>query len=221
MIDATFAGIEPPASPVAICGAAESGKDTLAGLLVSCAGYYRRALADEIKERAGALLFGGAVNASDPTQRAYFLRWVEAKKHLPAMRTILQTIGNEGRELMGEEVWVKALISHLCAVHALPYPGLFDNGTEPIFRGLRIVVPDMRYHNEGETLRRLGFTLIRVERPGHQNRLTPAQREHVTETAHLDIPVDFVLTNDSTPLDLYRRFCRAMANHIGALALPA
>lgn len=65
------------------------------------------------------------------------------------------------------------------------------------------IIPDIRFKNEVETLSDDNTIKIRVIRPGFDNGLSEAQKQHISET-DLDDYTDwsYVVYNDSTLLDL-------------------
>lgn len=65
------------------------------------------------------------------------------------------------------------------------------------------IIPDIRFKNEVETLSNDNTIKIRVVRPGFDNGLSEAQKQHISET-DLDDYTDwsYVIYNDSTLLDL-------------------
>lgn len=57
------------------------------------------------------------------------------------------------------------------------------------------VMDDLRYENEAAFVRSTGGLIIQVIRPGHQNRLTPEQRFHSSETEQENITPDILFFN--------------------------
>jgi hypothetical protein len=142
-------------------GRARSGKDSFAEQLVGAHGYTRLAFADPLKEMALA------VNPIVPTGYRVYVRlaplvadvgWEYAKDTYPEVRRLLQEMGQRVRDLDGA-FWVRALLRRAVTV-----------------RG-PIVVTDVRYPNELHAMRRAGFTVLRIERPG------VADMAHESETA--------------------------------------
>ena len=95
-------------------------------------------------------------------------------------RYAMQTLGTEwGRDMIHKDLWAMAW-----------------KNTRPGNRD--IVVDDLRFPNEIEVLRSLNGLVIKVERPGQEH-----TQAHESE-AH-ELPYDFILENDGTIEDLYRK----------------
>jgi len=162
---------------VGVSGYARSGKDSIAQALVENLGYERRAFADAV--RALALHVRPELR-----ERVDAMGW-EMVKADPRVRGLLQRLGVGAREVIGEDVWVRAALR-----------GVGPDG--------RVVVSDVRFPNEAEAVRGVGGLLIRVERPG----VGPVNA-HVTETA-MDGWTDWdaILVNDGTLEDLQQAAVR-------------
>lgn len=166
-------------SKIGLIGHAGSGKDTVAAHLMR-RGFARVAFADAVRS---------VLLSVDPliTKEGLRLReaveahgWDRVKREIPEVRALLQGLGAGVRDELGESVWLDHALRRL---DALPGP---------------VVVSDVRYHNEAYALRRRGFTLVWVRRPG----VGPAN-SHASETG---IPVeraDVVLTNDGSISELH------------------
>ena len=132
---------------IGLSGYAQSGKDTVAEILVEEYGYTRVAFADIIKQ--AVYLLDPIVNVSGMRLR-YFVDqngWDEAK-HLPEVRRLLQVMGSEvGRDLIDPSVWVEPTMS-----------GLNKND--------KVVITDVRFPNEYEAIRWAFGEIWRIERPG-------------------------------------------------------
>lgn len=173
-VDAAVA-TEPPARRLApivgLNGFAGAGKDTAAaGLLED--GWTRVSFADKLREFLYALnplvavvvplpLEGEAEPRFTPTGfplrtgREYRplrdivddLGWDRAKNEHPDVRALLQRCGTDaGRNVLGEDVWVDAVMRSLPAGP--------------------VVITDVRFPNEFAAIKRLGGAVYRVERPG-------------------------------------------------------
>ena len=70
-----------------------------------------------------------------------------------------------------------------------------------------VLIPDCRFPNEIEVLRREGFnvTHARVVRNGYQSMLTEEAQAHPSETALDNYPADWVVDNSGTLNDLRNR----------------
>ena len=168
---------------IGLTGYAQSGKDTVAKSLHLRGGFLRMAFADNLKNLAGRLDPIIEVSYKDdflylPLQAILVSNtWDEAKK-IPHVRQFLQNLGNEAREVLGENVWVDAVKDQL-----MTYIG----------EGKNVVFTDVRYPNEASLIKSWGGTMVRVMRPG-----VKALNEHVTEVGLDNLPVDDIIVNDGT-----------------------
>jgi hypothetical protein len=133
--------------------AAQSGKSTLAGGLVSL-GYRRLRFAGPLK----AMLWAFLTQAGCPTEQTQ--RMLEGDlKEVPSPylqgqtpRRAMQTLGTEwGRLTIGPYLWVSAAISAAQKARDAGHPVVFD---------------DVRFPNEAEAVEQAGGIVVRVTRPG-------------------------------------------------------
>jgi hypothetical protein len=166
---------------IGLTGYAQSGKDTVANILVENHGYTRVAFADKIREYlydmnpmydsiAGEPLFLKAKVDRDG--------WEDAKQH-PHIRRLLQNSGVAARKLFGENFWVNQALGPI----GVGYP--------------KIVITDVRFTNEADTLRANGAQLWRIKRIGVE-----AVNGHVSESQMDGYKVDQIFTNNGTLEDL-------------------
>jgi dephospho-CoA kinase len=145
---------------LAICGHAGAGKDMVADRLIQTMEFQRHALADPIKEILERYFFV-------PSGQLY------TSHKPPKVREALQLLGTEVGRNFDPDLWVK----HLC--------NRIDSSTSP-----RIVVSDVRFPNEAETLRkRYGAAVILIRRPDNPN-YSNRLMDHTSETSIEDIPFD-------------------------------
>lgn len=120
------------------------------------------------------------------------------------MRPLLQEIGAQGREY-DPDIWVNLMI----AKHSL-----WDTT-----KGMPYVVDDVRFPNEGEALRSVGFHIIRLSASEEARKarilkrdgvVDPAVFEHVTETEIAKVVHDELFENENED-DLTRNFARLAA----------
>lgn len=134
---------------IGLCGVAGSGKTTIAKHLVKHHGFVRLPFAGPLKAMAAAFGLG-------PRELAGDLK--EVPSDLLCGRTprqFMQLLGTEfGRELIGEDVWVRAWERAL--------GDLASDG----FRPLRVVADDMRFPNEAAAIRARGGVVIHLVREG-------------------------------------------------------
>jgi hypothetical protein len=161
------APIELPAL-IGVSGYADSGKDSVAHYLIEQYAYHRVAFADRLKGFVYALFPEIAAQVNE-------LGWDYAKKQ----NEVRQAIQNVG----------KALKSH---VHpdALILPALVDL---KLLDGQRVVVSDVRFPNEADTLIARGGIVIRVNRPG----VGPVNGDESETALDRYDQFSFVLNNDS------------------------
>ncbi|MFF1597699.1 hypothetical protein ACFVYV_09405 [Streptomyces mirabilis] len=135
---------------LALCGKAQSGKDTVAAHLVAAHGYTRLAFADPLKEMALS------VDPLIPTGHGIHVRlarliadvgWDYAKTHYPEVRRLLQHVGQTVRHY-DTFFWIGLLLERAAQISG------------------PVVVTDVRYRNEHRELRQAGFVPVRITRPG-------------------------------------------------------
>ncbi|AUG87096.1 deoxynucleoside monophosphate kinase [Streptomyces phage Nesbitt] len=178
----------PKAPHIGLIGKARSGKDTAAARMVQTSAYTRLAFADPLREALlkldpqivyGVGLEWGPQFAGLQTLVGH-VGWERAKAEYPEVRRLLQNYGQTIRE-MDPEFWVRELSKKVAAAHGWNMP---------------VVVTDVRYRNEAEALKRAGFYLVRVERPGAG--LAGEAAQHASETELDDWPADLLLHNNGT-----------------------
>jgi hypothetical protein len=163
---------------IGFTGFAQSGKDTIAQQFVKNLGYERIGFADALKSILYALnpkieLFNNDYIGHWHVKNIVDNQGWEAAKKEPEVRQLLQRLGTEGgRVALGEDIWVKTLFNS-------PH-------------GAKIVIPDVRFQNEADEIRRRGGKVIRIMRPG----VGPVN-DHASDK--IDFKADYVLVNDRTP----------------------
>jgi len=169
---------------IGFTGYAQSGKDTIAKEFVDKLGYERVGFADSLKQILYALnprveLFNDDFIGHWHVKNIVDDRgWDEAKKE-PEIRELLQRLGTEGgRSAMGEDIWVKTLF-------AQPH-------------GARIVIPDVRFENEANEIRRRGGKVVQIVRPG----VGPVN-SHASD--QINFEADYIVVNDGTIEEAYKK----------------
>jgi hypothetical protein len=173
---------------IGIIGRARSGKDTAGKWFVDGRGYRRVAFADALKEAALKVdpIVDQRWEGSQlvPLSLARVVRgwgW-EYAKEMRGVRRILQELGSAMRAV-DPDIWIRPVLA---------------KAIEANDAGVPVVVTDVRYPNEVEALKRGGFKLLHINRPGipqldHESeRLGP-------EAAH------YLVQNDGSLYDLYAR----------------
>jgi cytidylate kinase len=163
---------------IGLTGYAQSGKDTVASILVEKYGFKRVAFADKIRD----FLYGiNPMVACSPTgylqDLVNLVGWDKAKQE-PQVRRLLQDLGVSARELLAEDVWVSSALKNVAAED-------------------RIVVTDVRFENEAAQVKLLNGQLWRVKRLG----FGPVNN-HVSESELDGYPVDQIFVNNGTVEDL-------------------
>lgn len=200
---------------IGIVGPAGSGKDTAADVFVE-AGWCKIALADELKRTlkrwygfSEEQLWGPSERRSEIDERIGF-----------SPRQALQTLGTGVGRLIHKDTWIDILIRTAYRALDRPehgcrwfYDRAFDGGLYSrynIAAPLGVVVPDVRYKNEADVLRRHGGKILRISR--HQVETDrpfgpqdlPAFRSHSSETEQVEIVADHEIDNCGSIEDLHR-----------------
>jgi hypothetical protein len=162
---------------IGLTGYAQSGKDSVASVLIEKYGFERVAFADPIKSFLMEL--------NPVLETGYRLRetvndygW-ELAKAKTEVRRLLQATGMAARTALGQDIWV------LCALRAIS-----DNNQS-------YVITDVRFDNEARMIKNLNGQLWRVERPG----VGPVN-DHVSETTIQEFEVSQTFLNSGTLEDL-------------------
>lgn len=160
---------------IGLTGYAQSGKDTVAKILVDNYGYTRIAFADKIRE---------FLYETGPDYVKFLVDeagWEKAKQN-QAVREMLQNTGVGARKVFGEGFWVHEAMKTMLKD---PRPDL------------NYVVTDVRFLNEADMIRANHGHLWRIERIG-----VAAVNSHVSETQMDGYPVDQTFINNGTLEDL-------------------
>lgn len=173
------------AGNVGIIGRARVGKDTAGAWLVENRGYVRVGFADPIKE--AALRLDPVVDTDEVggqwlrlSEAVDMMGWERAKE-FPEVRRILQEYGMTIRAT-DPDFWLRTALNKVKAANDAGRP---------------VVITDVRFPNEADSLRRAGFHLLYVDRPGvpHLN--------HASEGALTWEDADYTLYNDGSVDDLH------------------
>lgn len=166
------------------------GKDTAAQWLVDNLGFVRMAFADKLK--LVALDANPIVELDEDGVSEMPLRladvvtmvgWEQAKE-LPLARSFLQNLGVAARRHIGPNIWVDPVITEAWAAS---------------MAGGRVVITDVRFPNEFNSINVSGGHLIKLTRPGvAQNK----NDRHESETALTGYPWHHVISNHGTVEEL-------------------
>lgn len=163
---------------IGLTGYAQSGKDTVANILVEKHGYTRVAFADKIREISYEInpIVKPGMKLQDAIDE---MGWEKAKVRIPEVRRILQDLGVGARKVFGEWFWIQQ------ALREVHYTGNF-------------VITDVRFPNEADAIRKYDNSQIwRVSRNG-----VGAVNAHVSETAMDGQDVDQLIMNTGSLEDL-------------------
>jgi hypothetical protein len=165
---------------IGLSGYAQSGKNTVADILVDHHGFIALAFADPIKELVYDI--NPKINSIEIQGLVNEYGW-DIVKQDPEVRRLLQTTGEAGRQGIDEYLWVAMTLSQIKD----PHEG-------------RYVITDVRFPNEAAAITAQGGQIWRIERPG-----VNAVNDHVSETA-LDAWVfEETIINDGTIEDLKKK----------------
>jgi hypothetical protein len=169
---------------IGLSGYAQSGKDTVAKILVDHYGFRRLAFADPIREMLYEMNPKITVGYDIETNIKLMVDkegWEETKQN-PDVRRLLQNLGVAARKVLGEEIWVGTALRQVW--------GPTDN----------VVISDVRFKNEADMIKQIyGLNqLWRVIRPG-----TNAVNDHISEHELDDYEFDFDIYNETNLLALH------------------
>lgn len=167
-----------------ITGRARHGKDSVANILVGDYGAKKYSFAAKLK--ALALRVDPWIDTAPMARLSTVLRerGEEGAKDVPEVRRFYQELGTRAREVLGSDVWVRAVL---------------EDARRDIMAGHPVVFSDVRFPNEAAAIRDLGGVLIRVLRPGFDNGVDPS---HPSESQVDDLGHDFTILNSGAIEDL-------------------
>jgi len=177
---------------IGLSGYARSGKDEVANILIEEFSFTRVAFADPIKE----LLLEIDPLVKDGFRVKNVVKaygWDQAKVVFPEVRTLLQTLGVGARKTFGENFWVHQAMNSMASAHP------------------NIVVTDVRFTNEANTLKINGGQLWRINRPG-----VTAVNDHISEHDLDKYSMDKTLENEGTLDDLRQLVRKNMESALNA-----
>ncbi len=212
-----------------IAGAAGAGKDTIADILVRDHRFTKVALADHLKRIAMDVFDFSTEQLWGPSymRNAPDLRYVRVPSHESPIfvsnpdgtvetgvgfvpneyltpRFALQKLGTEWGRACYENVWIDLAI---CAAETLQVNSLarYDRakgltfGFNPTSIPQHVVIPDVRFQNEIDAIKKAGGYVVRVTRSGAG--LSGSAAAHVSETEGAAIPdtvFSVVIRNEGT-----------------------
>lgn len=169
---------------IGLSGYAQSGKDTVANILVEKYGFIRIAFADPIRELLYEMDPPVPMGVSSEKHTVGLQNyvdiygWDEAKQN-PIVRSMLQNLGVGARKVFGEDFWIEQALRNV-------------NSED------KFVVTDVRFPNEADAIRDYEDSQVwRIKRPNVE-----AVNRHVSETAMDGEKVDQIFLNNGTLEDL-------------------
>lgn len=167
---------------IGLTGKSGSGKSTAADYLWSTAGFLEMAFADRLKEATSVLFGWDRLALDDQEYKAEVCPvWGITR------REGLQKLGTEAvRGVFGDDFWIKAWRQVYDQVQGI------DN----------VVVSDVRFFNEADTIRAMGGVIVHIVRPGVETVGVP---DHVSESGVEVMPDDYVIMNDGSVEQLYEQ----------------
>ena len=169
---------------IGLTGYAQSGKDTVAKILVEQHGFTRIAFADKIREflyETNPMFDSIAGEPMFVKARVDRDGWEEAKKS-PHIRRLLQNSGVAARKLFGDNFWVHEAMKTMLTD---PRPDM------------NYVITDVRFLNEADMIKANNGQIWRIKRLG----VDPVN-SHVSETQMDGYTVDQIFVNNGTIDDL-------------------
>jgi dephospho-CoA kinase len=177
-------------SLIAFTGAAGSGKDTAAAILIEELGYEKLSFAGSLKDALSAIFGWSRDSLEGATTESRIWReeedewWSAALKRPVTPRKMLQEWGTEvGRNAFHPDIW---LLSVQRKIEQNPCK--------------KFVITDCRFENEAEALKALGARLIGIKRGERSDELM----QHASETGLPSEMLDVVVNNDGS-LDEFKK----------------
>jgi hypothetical protein len=166
---------------IGFSGFIDSGKSTVANILVAEHGYKKLAFADTLKDTV-AVMFGwprhlleGDTEESRAFRETRDEFWSARLSRVVTPRWVLQDFGTTvGRNYYHQNFWVFCLQKKLQE---------YDD----------VAIPDVRFPNEAEAIRKSGGYMVRIRR-GPDPVISDL---HVSETAWLDTVFDYTIENEN------------------------
>lgn len=169
---------------IGLCGAAGSGKDTLADLLVARRQYRKLAFAEPLYQMLEVLTGEPAEKLRDRGFKEARIDWLGKSP-----RELLQTLGTEwGRGLVKDGVWIEWTMRRA------------DGDC---------VISDVRFDNEAQAIRDAGGIVLRIVREGY-GCLKGETRTHSSEAGVSDHLVNAEVDNSGDLDHLWRQAAAAI-----------
>lgn len=171
---------------IGICGAAGSGKDTLATGIAQIDVYFVYHFADPIKNAINEMFGWGPANWENRDWKERTLDWIDASP-----RSLAQTLGTEwGREVVDQEIWLKLAQRKFERVSSVAEM----KGGRIV--GMGMIIPDVRFENEAQWINDAGGLLFEVVRPGQEE---ISENSHASEAGFAPALIHETIVNDGPP----------------------
>lgn len=164
---------------IGLCGAAGSGKDTVAGHLAINHGYRVLAFAGPLYDAVAAITGLTVSELRDRRLKEKPIEWVGKSP-----RELLQLMGTEfGRNMIREDIWIRRAMMDV------------EEAT------CDCVITDVRFDNEAVAIRDAGGVIVEVVRPGTAC-LDAEAAKHASEAGIPRHHISATITNNGTVADL-------------------
>ena len=180
---------------VGLSGYAQSGKDTVAQVLVDNYGFTRVAFADKIREFLYEVNPMVGCSPSGYLKDLVDLKGWDTAKQEPQVRRLLQDLGVAARKLFGDAFWVDQVVGQF--------------GHDWWGYDKKVVITDVRFINEAKAIKGKGGEVWRITRPN-----VTAVNAHVSETQLDEYPFDHFVKNDGDVKDLWEEVLM-LCHHMG------
>lgn len=164
---------------IGIIGLKGAGKDTVADFLIRHHQFQKRSFADPVKETCQTLFMLEREQLHDTERKEETdPRWGVSP------RQMMQTLGTDMvRSHLGEDFWLRHM-------------DIYTKQHQP----QRLVVPDVRFANEADWIKRNHGVLVRV----HDDR-THSEDPHPSETEQLSIKDDYCIFNPKSGITAFHQ----------------
>lgn len=194
-------------------GIAGAGKDTVAARLKDRHGFSVVSLADPVKRIcqevfsfSEAQLWGPSEERSKPDER-----YPRSDGTFLTPRHALQQLGTEWGRGCYENAWVdlalqaaRTLMGSSIARYSRTDGVSFFGGQHHLGRpALGVAIPDVRFLNEVQAIKKAGGLVIRVARPATSDKMTDTHSSEQEALSILDSEMDFVIRNEGSLADLF------------------
>ena len=163
---------------IGLCGAAGSGKNSVADFFTDADGrrFLQVAFADPLYQCVSTITGLSVSQLQDRDIKEAVVPWLGKSP-----RQMLQSLGTEwGRGTVHPEMWVRITMERIKA----------DLST-----GRSVVITDVRFPNEAAAIKAAGGRVVRVDRPGWSGCLADEARQHASEAGLPDYLIDAVVVN--------------------------